>query len=72
MRSPMQSQHAVDFSKADMAQDESRRLLDVLTRGRYALEEKLRSGCPGNEFSQLKQLLVAVEAAEEFVKSVAV
>lgn len=72
MRSPMQAQHAMDFSKADMAQEEARQLLGVLTRGRYALEAKLRSGCPGNEFSQVKQLLVAVEAAEEFVKSVAV
>lgn len=72
MRSPMHTQHTVGFSRGDVSQDESRRLLEVLRRGRYALEAKLRAGCSGNEFSQLAQLLVAVEAAEEFVESAAV
>lgn len=69
MQSLTQTQHTADFSNGGMSQDESRRLLNVLRSGRYALEAKLRSGCSGNEFSQLMQLLAAVEAAEEFVES---
>lgn len=71
MRSPMHTQHAVDFSRSAMSQDESRRLLEVLKRGRIALEAKLRNGCSGNEFRQLTHLLTAVEAAESFVESTA-
>lgn len=72
MRLPMHTQHSIDFSRGDMPKDDSLRLLESFKRGRLALEAKLRNGCSSDEFSQLTQLLNAVEAAQAFIESTTV